>query len=54
MKIILNPEEILALLKRSFPPELIPEGYEVTEVKSEGYPVRGFHISVEPKEEETK
>jgi hypothetical protein len=46
MKIILDQDEIRTLLKRSFPPEMIPDGYEVTEVESQGYPLKEFHISL--------
>ena len=37
MKISLDKYEMLMLLKRSFPPEMIPDGHEVTDVKEEGY-----------------
>ena len=52
MKLILSSEEIMVLLKRSFPPHLIPDGYEVTGVESKGYPIKEFCISIDPKEEE--
>jgi len=52
MKIIMDKGEILDLLKRSFPKEMVPEGYEVTNIKAQGYPDENYSIIVEKKETE--
>ena len=51
MKITLDMVEMLAMVKKSFPHELIPAGHEVSDVKTAGYPEREFTITIGPKEE---
>ncbi len=51
MKIILSQEEMLKVVRRSFPPEMIPTDYEVDEVEAKGYPVSIFEITLSKKEE---
>ncbi len=47
MKITLDKEEMMVLIKKSFPKELIPEGYTVIAVESKGYPEKEFIITIE-------
>lgn len=47
MKIIMNQEEILIVLRKSFPPELIPQGHKVVKLETKGYPEREYEITVE-------
>lgn len=51
MKIIFNQNEILELIKRSFPPEMIPKNYSVESVEVKGYPAKDFEITLEKEEE---
>lgn len=51
MKLILNEEEMMILVRRSFPPELIPNGYRVESLEAKGYPVKNYEIILERKEE---
>lgn len=53
MKISLDKEEVMILIKKAFPKEMIPEGYVVTEVESKGYPEREFIITIEKEETTT-
>jgi len=46
----MSQEEITDLLKKSFPKEMIPHGYEVTEIKIEGYSNKEWSFSLEKKE----
>ena len=52
MKISLTKKEVMELIKRSFPPAMIPDNHEVTEIE-EGGPNynREFIITILPKED---
>ena len=50
MKISMDKEEMMILIKRSFPKEMIPEGYTVTGVETKGYPEKEFAITLEREE----
>ena len=52
MKICLTKPEVMELIKRSFPPAMIPDGHKVTEIE-EGGPTynREFIITILPEEE---
>ena len=47
MKIMLNSEEMVDLLKKSFPKEMVPNGYVVEKIETEGYPDKHFIIVME-------
>ncbi len=51
MKISLTQKEMLEVVRRSFPPEMIPTDYEVDSVEAKGYPVSSFEITLSKKEE---
>jgi len=52
MKISLTPKEMLAMVRKSFPTELVPDGYEIVgDVTTTGYPIKEYTIAIEPKEE---
>ncbi len=53
MKRTLDKDEIMDLLKKAFPPEMIPAGYYVERLEEKGYPVKEFIVTLE-KGEETK
>ncbi len=50
MKITLDKEEILNLLKTNFPPAMIPSDYEVIGIKPKGYADKEWSIILEKKE----
>lgn len=52
MKLILNEQEMLLLVKRSFPPEMIPPGHKVEGVETKGYPIKEFIITIDKEVEE--
>lgn len=52
MKIILNKEEMIEILQKSFPKEMIPNGYMVEKIDTEGYPDKQFVIQIEKVEKE--
>ncbi len=55
MKISLNQTEIMSLIKRSFPKEMIPDLHQVTNIEETGpYYAREFTITITPKEERTE
>ncbi len=50
MKISLDREEMMALIKKSYPKEMIPDGYEVTGVDETGPSyAKDFTISISKK-----
>jgi hypothetical protein len=50
MKIIMDSKEMTSLVKKSFPPEMIPHDHVITDVKVTGYPEKEYTIIIEKKE----
>ncbi len=51
MKITFTPNELKQMLKSMLPKEMIPAGYSVHDVTSEGYPERSFTVDLQPEPE---
>jgi hypothetical protein len=54
MKIILTESEMVDLLQKGLPANIIPEGYEILDVMTVGYPVSSFQIELIKKKEKGK
>ena len=53
MKIIFSEAELVELLKKQFPKELLPEGSTLTEISMDGYSYdRKLTVTIEKKSEE--
>ena len=52
MKIVLTTQELLTVVRKSFPPEMIPSDYVLTGVVSKGYSNDEYEIVLEKEKEE--
>jgi hypothetical protein len=52
MKVLFTKEEMFAVIKKSIPQSMIPEGQEISDISDNGY--RGFEVSFEKKVAENK